>query len=93
VPAGGPVAAVAALGRIELVHFDKFRMLDPLHDELCDPVTARQLDRLAKIMVYQADPDLTAVSRVDRAGRVDHRKPDSRGQTGPRVDEPRVADR
>jgi len=90
VSARGAIPSLAALRRVELRHLDELGLFDPLHDQLRDPVAARQHDRFTKIMVDQADADLTPVPGVDGARCVHHRKTDAGGEAGPRVHEPRV---
>src|SRR5207302_3349682 len=80
-------------GLRQLVDLHELGAFHPLHDELCDPVTPGKCDRLGRIVVDQADPDLAAVTRVDGAWRVDDGQADPRGQTGPRMDETGVAGR
>jgi hypothetical protein len=65
-------------------------VLDPLHDQLGDPVATTQVQLVAWIVVDEADADLAAVPGVDGAGRVDHRQPGAGRQPGARVHERRV---
>src|SRR5206468_149527 len=65
----------------------EYRMFDPLDDQLGDPVAAAEPDRLARVVVDQADLDLAAVAGVDRAGGVDHAQAGPGRQTGAGVHE------
>lgn len=92
-PTRGTVAARPSLGRLEFIHFDELRASDALHDQLRDPVAPGELERFDRVEVHQADLDLTAVSGVDGARRVDDRQTHARGQSRPRVHETRIPGR
>ena len=72
-------------GFVEGRDLNQFDQLDPLHQQLGDPVTAIHHDRRHRVEVDQGDLDLTTVARVDGAGTVDDRKPDPRGQSRTRM--------
>ena len=65
--------------------------LDPLDDQLGDPVAAPEHHGLARVEVDHAHLDLAAIAGVDRAGRVDQADPVPDRQPGARVDERGVA--
>lgn len=74
-------------GLVERRDLDQFHQLDPLHQQLGDPVAAVDHDRLGRVEVDQRDLDLTAVTRIDGARAVDDRKPNARSQSRPRVNQ------
>src|SRR5882762_10681084 len=64
--AGGTVATgttgcVGQAGLVERRHLDQLGQLDPLHQQLGDPVSAMQDDRLLGVEIDQRDLDLTPV--------------------------------
>ena len=69
------------------VHLVEDGVLDPLDDELGDPVAAVEHDRLPRVEVDERHLDLAAVAGVDRAGRVDQRHAVLHREPGPRVHE------
>jgi Protein of unknown function (DUF3093) len=87
------VAAVATgcLGQPGLVErrdLDQLDQLDPLHQQLRDPVTALHVDRRDRVEVDQRNLDLSTVARVDGARAVDDRKPHPRRQSRARMHQP-----
>jgi len=54
-------------------YFDEMGLADLLDHQLGDPVPASDGEGLGSVRVEQIDQDLTAVTRVDRTGRVHHR--------------------
>jgi len=74
-------------GVVERRDLDQLDQLDPLHQQLGDAVTAMYHDRLGRVEIDQRDLDLAAVTRVDGAWTIDDRKPYSRSQSRPRVDQ------
>lgn len=89
----GTVAARATLRLVECTDLDEVGLLDPLDHQLCDAVTPRQHDRLARIVVDEAYPDLAPIARVDGPRRVHHRESRAGCQARPRMDEARVPER
>ena len=90
------VAPVASDRVGEFLDLDEPGPLEPLDDQLGDPVAAAQLDRLARVVVDQHHLDLAAVAGVDGARGVHDRQPVPGGQAGARVhqrDVPRRAAR
>src|SRR6201989_158155 len=84
--AGGTVATVATgcvgqAGLVERRHLDQLRQLDPLHQQLGDPVSPMNDDRRLGVEVDESNLDLTAVPGVDRARAVDDRKSYARRHT------------
>ena len=67
------------------LHLDEPGPLDPLEDQLGDPVAAAQLDRLGEVVVDQQHLHLAAVAGVDGAGGVHDRQPVPGGQPRARV--------
>jgi hypothetical protein len=67
-------AALAAVRRFELVAFAKLGGRDRSDYELCNPVTSANRARLLA-GVQENHPQLTAVVRVDGAGRVWYQDP------------------
>jgi len=63
VPAGRSVPAGATCGVVELVDDPERGPLDPLDDELGDPVATRDLDGRGGVVVDQDHEDFAAVSR------------------------------
>ena len=80
--------SIAAIGGVELVDDDEGAQLHPLHQQLGDAVALGDGDRFPRVEVNETDLDFTAVSGVDGAGGVDDGKARTRGEPGPRVDEP-----
>lgn len=74
-------------GLVERRHLDQLDQLDPLHQQLGNPVAAVHHDRLVWVEIDQRNLDLAAVARVDGARAVDDRKSDARGQSRARVDQ------
>ena len=72
-------------GLVERRHLDQLDQLDPLHQQLGDPVAAVHHDRLDRVEVDQCNLDLAAIAGVDGARAVDDRKPYPRSQSRPRV--------
>src|SRR5690242_1416078 len=71
VPAGGAEAAFRA-GRVrQRIHLVQHHMGDLLDDQLRDPVTALETDRVVAVGVEQGDPDLATVPCVHGARRID----------------------
>jgi hypothetical protein len=64
--------------------------LDPLDDQLRDPVSTLEADWLVPVRVEQRHLDLAPVARVDGPRCVHDRHPVVRGQAGPGVHERRV---
>ena len=78
-------------GRIgQFSSLDEGCVLDFLDDQLCDAVAALDVNGLAGIVVDEEHRDLTAVSGVDRAGRVHHGQSVLDGQAGAWMDERRM---
>src|ERR1700742_3672738 len=74
--AGGTVATAATgcvgqAGLVERRHLDQLGQLDPLHEQLRDPVSAMHDDRRPGVQVDQGNLDLAAVTCIDRARAVD----------------------
>jgi oligoribonuclease len=90
-PTGVAEASGAALGRGELLDGLPRHVLDGLHDELRDAVTAVHLERLGGIEVHEQHLELVAVPRVDEAGRVEARDAVLEGQAAAGLHEPGVA--
>lgn len=65
--------------------------LEPLDDQLGDPVAAPEHDLLDRVVVDQQDLDLAAVPRIDRSRGVHDRQPVPRCQARTGVDESDVA--
>lgn len=80
-------------GLIERGHLDQFRKLNPLHQQLGDPVATVDFDRRGRVQVDQRDLYLTTIARVDGARTIDNRKPHPRSQTRPRMDQAHHAER
>lgn len=74
-------------GLVEGRHLDQLDQLDPLHQQLGDPVAAVHHDRIDRVEVDQRHLDLAAISRVDRPRTVHDRKSNARGQSRTRVDQ------
>src|SRR5947209_8668253 len=89
--AGRPEAALGANRVGQLVDDLKARPLDPLHDQLRQPLATLQRDRPVPVKVDDDHLDLPAVARVDRPWRVDQRQTVLGGEPGPRMDERGVA--
>lgn len=68
-------------GLVERRHLDQLHQLDPLHQQLGDPVATVHHDGLDRVEVDQRDLDLAAIARIDGARTVDDRKPNSCGQS------------
>lgn len=66
-------------------------MLDRLHDELGDALTAGDLERLGRVVVDQAHLQLTAVAGVDQPRGVQDGDPVLERKTAPRLDQACVA--
>jgi hypothetical protein len=81
------VAARTTLRLVELTDLDEVGLFDPLDHQLRDAVTSRQHDRLVRIMVDEAYPDLAPIAGVDGPRRVHHRESRAGGQARPRMDE------
>ena len=86
------MTAVAAgrLGQPGLVEgrdLDQFEQLDPLHQQLGNPVAAVHVDRRVWVEVDQRNLDLTTVARIDGARTVDDRKPHAGSQSRARMDQ------
>jgi hypothetical protein len=86
----GAEAAHASLGVGELVDDDELDGRDREHDELRDPHSRLDHERLTGVGVEQVDQQLAAVARVDETRRVDDRDPVLRRQARPRLNEARV---
>ncbi len=54
-------------GFVERRDLDQLDQLDPLHQQLRDPVTAMHVDRRDRVEVDQRNLDLSTVARVDGA--------------------------
>lgn len=89
---GRAVAALPAIGLVEIVDLHDIPQLDALDEELCDPVTARDPDGFGRIEVDEVHLDLPPVARVDGPGSVDDGQARPRRQSGPRVHETHVPD-
>ncbi len=63
--------AVAALGVGQLVDLDEAGLLDALEHQLRDPVAALQPQLVHRIVIDHDHLDLTPISRIDRARRID----------------------
>jgi len=74
-------------GLVERRHLDELDQLDPLHQQLGDAIAPVHHDWLGRVEVDECDLDFAAVTRVDGAGAVDDRKPNSRGQSRPRMNQ------
>lgn len=72
-------------GLVERRDLDQLDQLDPLDQQLGDPVAAAHHDRRGRVEVDQRHLDLAAIAGVDGARTVDDRKPHSRSQSGPRM--------
>ena len=77
--AGVPKASASILS-IELIDHDDATLLHPLDDELRNPITPAHLIGLDRIGVDKRHTQLSPVSRVDEAGRVQHGHAVLRGQ-------------
>ena len=77
--AGVPKASASILS-IELIDHDDATLLHPLDDELRNPITPAHLIGLDRIGVDKWHTQLSPVSRVDEAGRVQHGHAVLRGQ-------------
>src|ERR1700722_18442333 len=91
--AGGTVATVATgcvgqAGLVERCHLYQLGQLDPLHQQLGDPVSAMHDDRRLRVEVDQGYLDFAAVTGVDRARAVDDRRAHARSQTRAGMDQP-----
>ncbi len=64
-------------------------VLDSLDDKLRHPVTPGQMDRLVLVVIDQQNLDLAAITRIDRARRVDDRQSVPQGETRAGMDERR----
>ena len=60
----------AAFARFEMVHHEETGLLHPADHQLGDPVSTVDLIRRHGICVHKYDRDLTPVTRVNQAGRV-----------------------
>jgi hypothetical protein len=75
----------------QLPHFDRLDLRHGQDDELGDPHSRLDDERLSCIGVQQRDADLAAITRVDEPRRVDDADPVARGETGARLDETGVS--
>src|SRR6266550_6425360 len=91
VPAGGAEAAFRAGRARQRLHLVQHHAGDLLDDQLGDPVTALETDRVVAIGVEQGDPDLATVPCVHRARRVDKGDTVPRGEPRPWMDEGGIA--
>ena len=73
--------SVGQTGLVERRHLDELGQLDPLHQQLGDPVPTMHDDGPLGVEVDQRDLDLTAVTGIDRPRTVDDRKPHAGSQT------------
>src|SRR5690606_19348026 len=87
VPTGRAVATRSPYRLVQSFDLDELGVLHFLHHQLRYAVSASHHDRLDTIDTQQAHPDLTPVTGVDRARRVDDRKAHPGRQSGPGVHE------
>lgn len=88
---GGSVAGLASRGLAQIfhtIHFFDVAKADFLHQQLCDPLAARQFNGLLRIQVDQAYLDLPAVVGINRPRGVDDGKPLLQSQAAARVHQP-----
>ncbi len=71
----GSVAACAARGVVEGLHLHERHQFHFLYEQLGYPVTADEVDRLARVVVDETDLDLASIAGIDGARRVDDRQP------------------
>ena len=74
-------------GLVERRDLNQLDQLDPLNQQLRDPVTAMHVDRRGRVEVDQRNLDLTTVARVDGARAIDDRKPHPCRQSRARMDQ------
>jgi len=83
--------AAATIVAIELLHNLPINLLDTLHDELRDAITAVDLKLLVGISVEQDHFDLAAICRIDQPGRVGDGEPMAKRIATSRQHEARIA--
>src|SRR5919109_2356908 len=87
----GPEAAHIPLTRRELLDLDETDRRHRGNDELRDPHSRLDNERLLRVGVQEYHPDLPSVAGVDQPGRVDDPDPVARGETGTRLHKAGVA--
>ena len=87
----GSEAAPAAFARGQFVDLDELDPGNGQHDELGNPHSRLDDERLPQIGVQQGDLKLAAVARVDEARRIDDRDAMLRREPGAWLDKPGIA--
>lgn len=72
-------------GLVERRDLDQLDQLDPLHQQLGDPIATVHHDRLGRVEVDQRNLDLAPIAGVDGTRAIDDRKSNPRSQSRARV--------